>query len=455
MRWPTAASISCAGARRRLLACCLSLAACRPVATPPPPAVDPTLRHDLELSAVQAEYLQRLAAAADAHPDDAALHKASGLAHMRFALSGVLSLQARAERDLEIALRLEPGDRELARALGRFYNMRAVERDGSKATAQIEAYRAYLGDVEVARMSSEQFVAYAFSRLGQLLELRNRGRMLAAYGVVRQLEAELRARTEADPNDLELWAVAGNFAFFFAGNIPTGKRERVRAAIGYFTRLRERWNELRPGARDPEHCPNTYENFMFELAEGHLALGELEHARPIYRELAVPHEPVTRPKQQIAFVAAERLRNLERYAGKMELMPPWPSDVGNCVVCHAYTSEVPLTTLYTLAPLTLDDMGPATARKPVPTVDAVPDAVREVIARACGRCHAEGGIADPFARLQGDAALLLHSAAIGRRVAAGEMPPDQPLDPADAAVILGWLGRAPKNGVPSPSEGSP
>lgn len=438
-----------------MLALLLSLGACRPTPKPPAPAVDTALRHDLALSEVQAAYLQRLAAAADAHPDDAALHKASGLAHMRFALSGVLSLQARAERDLELALRLDPSDRELARALGRFYNMRAVERDGSKATAQIEAYRAYLGDVEVARMSSEQFVAYAFSRLGQLLELRNRGRMLAAYGVVRQLEAELRQRTEADPDDLELWAVAGNFAFFFAGNIPTGKRERVREAIRYFTRLRERWGELRAGARDPEHCPNTYENFMFELAEGHVALGELEAARPIYRELAQPREPITRPKQQIAFVSAERLRNLEGYAGKMELMPPWPSDVGNCVVCHGYTSEVPLTTLYTLTPITLDDMGPAMARKPVPTVASVPDAVREVIARACAPCHLEGGVADPFARLQGDASLLLHSAAIGRRVAAGEMPPDRPLDPADAAVILGWLGRVPKNDVPAAAEGSP
>lgn len=406
-------------------------------------APDPSLRRDLALTPAQAEYLAKLAANADAHPDDAQARKASGLAHMRFALSGVLSLRERAELDLEAALRLDRDDRELARALGRFYNMRAVERDGSKAAAQIEAYRAYLGEVAVGEMRSEQFVAYAFSQLGHILELRNRGRLLAAYGVVKQLEDQLRERTTRAPDDIELLAVAGNFSFFFAGNIPSGKKQRVRDAVNYFTQLRARWSQLREGARDPEQCPNTYENFMFELAEGHVTLGELDRARPIYEELTQLREPITRPKQQIAFVAAERLRNLDYYDGKLELMPPWPSDLGNCVVCHAYTSEVPLTTLYSREPLTLDDM-PRVESKPIPSTARVPDEVRAILGEHCSRCHGDDGAAESFANFDSDAAALLHSAAIGRRVAAGEMPPDQPLPPGIGEVLTRWAaGEAP------------
>ncbi len=99
---------------------------------------------------------------------------------------------------------------------------------------------------------------------------------------------------------------------------------------------------------------------MFELAEGYTVLGRLEAASAVYSELATPRRPLTRPREQIAFVSQERLRNLDRYAGEMRLMPPWPSDVGNCVVCHAYTSDVPMTTLFSIEPLTLDDIPRAT-----------------------------------------------------------------------------------------------
>ncbi len=402
------------------------------------------MRRDLELTAEQAAYLGELAATADAAPDDADARKASGIAHMQFTLSGVLSLRDRAERDLEAALRLRPNDRELGRALGRFYNLRAVDGDGSRANAQIEAYRAYLGSLTVDQMSSEEFVGYAFSQLGHILALREAGRMLGALSAVRNLEDHLRARTAADADDIELWAVAGNFAFFFAGNIPTGKRERVQEAVRYFTRLRERWDELRAGARDPVQCPNTYENFMFELAEGHVTLGQLESARPIYRTLTEVSEPVTRAKQQIAYVAAERLRNLERYSGKFELMPPWPSDVGNCVVCHAYTGDVPLTTLYSLEPITLDDMPAGTANKPVgghagvPVSSenaVVPAEVRAVVDRVCLACHVGG--AGPIG-LAGGAALARHRAAIGRVIAAGTMPPKTPLPEGEREILLRW-----------------
>ena len=79
---------------------------------------------------------------------------------------------------------------------------------------------------------------------------------------------------------------------------------------------------------------------MFELAEGHTALRELDQAREIYEELATPRPPDNPARSQVAAVSRERLRDLEAYAGDLRLMPPWPSDVANCVVCHASDAPV-------------------------------------------------------------------------------------------------------------------
>ncbi|MCR9166219.1 MAG: hypothetical protein ACE37F_31970 [Nannocystaceae bacterium] len=339
---------------RRLVLLAL-LAACRPEPVPIQAAPTP-YRRDLELTPAQARTLGGLAAEADANPGDVDALRRSGLAHMRFTLSGVLPLRDRAERDLEAAFALDPSDEDLTRALGRFYNLRAVGGDDSKAQMQVKVYAAHLGDTPVEQMTTAQFVAYSFSRLGAILSDRNRGQLVGALSKIKALEQELREATVRRPDDVELRALAGNFAFFFAGNVPFGKRDRVEAAVEYFEVVRARWDELRAGARDPGHCPNTYENFMFELAEGYTALDRVASAKEIYGELTVIRPPRTRAKEQVAFVSAERLRNLERYAGDMDLMPPWPSDVGNCVVCHSYDADVPMTSLHAVEPITLGDI---------------------------------------------------------------------------------------------------
>ncbi|MEM6293269.1 MAG: hypothetical protein AAGA54_18500 [Myxococcota bacterium] len=340
---------------RRALAFAFVLAGCRP--EPVPIEAPPTpLRRDLELTPAQTEALAALAEAADANPNDARALKRSGLAHMQFTLSGVLSLRDRAEADLEAAFALTPDDKQLTRSLGRFYNLRAVGGDDSKAQMQVEVYAAHLGDLSVDAMRTDQFVAYSFAQLGAILSARNRGQLVGALSAIRDLEATLAERVQREPDDVELAALAGNFAFFFAGNIPFGKQARVEAAVAYFGRVRSQWDAMRRGAKDPRECPNTYENFMFELAEGYTVLERLDEARPIYEELQTIRPPRTRAKEQVAYVAAERLRNLDDYAGEMKLMPPWPSDIGNCVVCHAYTSDVPLTSLYAVEPIVLDDI---------------------------------------------------------------------------------------------------
>jgi hypothetical protein len=397
------------------------------------------LRRDQALTEAQAEYLARLAARADADPGDYEALKASGMAHMRFTLSGVLSLQPRAERDLEAAFALDRGDPQLSRSLGRFYNMRAVAGDDSKAAMQVEVYDALLGDARPADMDSRAFVAWSFRALGEVLSHKNRGRLMKALSTVKELEAELEARTAAYPDDIEMFALAGNFAFFFAGNLPFGKKERIEAAVGYFETLHERWDDMRPGARDPDHCPNTYENFMFELAEGWTVLGRTTEAEAMYRELAEPRPPVTRAKEQIAYVSAERLRNLSQYVGRMDLMPPWPSDVGNCVVCHSWTSDIPLDTLHSVEPITLDAIPSRAVPKPVITATHVPPPAREIVDARCVPCHRRGGEAESFADFTSDEGVIAAGRSIVRRVDAGEMPPSGPLSDEEAAALRDWL----------------
>ncbi len=407
---------------------------------PSPPRPPPTaLRRDLELTPKQESWLASLAREADAHPHDFAKRKASGMAHMRFTLSGVLSLRDRAELDLEAAFAIDPHDEQLTRSLGRFYNLRAVAGDDSKATKQVEVYRALLGDAPPERLDTRRFVAWSFSQLGVILSHRNRGAMLKAYGAVKDLERALEQRAKANPDDIELWALAGNFAFFFAGNVPFGRADRVEAAVAYFTHVREHWDALRSGARDPDDCPNTRENFMFELAEGHLALGHVEEAKTIYAELEAIRPPRTRAKEQIAFVAAERRRNAEHYAGDLDLMPPWPSDVGNCVVCHAYTADVPLTSLRSRDPIVLDDIPTSAVPKPVAPLGPVPADVREIVDRRCTPCHFRGGEAQPLADFGTDEGLLARARAVVRRVEAEEMPPDAPLPEDERRVLAAWL----------------
>jgi hypothetical protein len=414
-------------------------------------------RRDLDLSAEQETHLAELAAAADARPDDVAALRASGLAHMELTLAGVLRLRDRAEHDLEAAFALDPTDPELNRSLGRFYNLRAVAGDYSKADMQVEVYAALLGEREPMRMDDGSFVAYSFFMLGQILADKNRGNNLKALRKVGELEAQLAERVRRQPDNVEFRALAGNFAFFFAGNIPLERERRVHEAVAYFEVVRDRWDELRPGAKHPTHCPNTRENFMFELAEGLMVLERGADARPIYEELTQITAPRTRAKELIAHVASERLRNFDDYLGEMRLMPPWPSDVGNCVVCHAWTSDVGLESLYAVELISLADVPSQAEFRPMPIMVAaeraeteqprpsiagrerLPDAVAELIESECGPCHFASGEVVDVLDLSDATTIVRQASNIAARVNAGEMPPDGGLDDQQRALLRAWV----------------
>jgi hypothetical protein len=288
--------------------------------------------------------------------------------------------------------------------------------------------------------------------LGQILSDKSHGNKIKALRKVTDLEALLEARVQAQPDNIELRALAGNFAFFFAGNIPLERERRVQDAVAYFEVLRARWDQLRPGAKDPTHCPNTWENFMFELAEGYMVLERGAEAREIYAELSVIREPRTRAKELIAHVAAERLRNFEAYVGELRLMPPWPSDVSNCVVCHAWTSDVSLASLYTVEALQLSDVPSQAQYKPIvgllnmidgtPGVivgrERLPDDLAALLERECSPCHFEAGEVADLLDLSTVEAIERSAGLIEQRVSAGEMPPERGLDEHGRAVVRAW-----------------
>lgn len=407
---------------------------CRPS---PSSASGPEARRELNVGtsalapwqqAAIARARQQVAAA----PGDGAARVELGMALMEATLAGALHYQTQAELHLERAFELRPGDAELQRALGRFYNLRAVEYDFSKAERQSRVYDALLGGLEPGEMSVSQFVAHSFRRLAEIIHAADRGRMFTALLALRELEAELAAKNEQHADDIELAALAGNFELFFAGFVPVGRVARIRRGIAYFTKVRERWDEMRPGIRASPHCPNTRENFMFELAEAHLALGERAAASELYAEMACSSPPATRGKALIAEAAKYRLAHLDEYAHDLELMPPWPSDGGNCIVCHAWTGDVPLSSFH--AHGTIDFAAavdgrswsarpaPMLTRNPRPEMKLAPE-LRASLDRHCAPCHLRGGEAVATLDLANPMIVRQHANVLLESMQAGRMPP--------------------------------
>ncbi len=325
------------------------------------------------LSDEAAARLSTLRRAVAERPDDPQALRDLGIFAMWRTLEGHRALQTEAEEALIAALAADPTDKTVARMLGRFFNMRAVEGDVSRAEAQVWAYEIYLGEAagDPMALTMRGFTAWCFAQMGRALVLAKKRRLVRALRTVRRLEKTLERRAAAEPANVELHALAGNFAFFFAGNLPAGKRRRIERAVTHFEYVREHWDRMRAGAKDPRHCPNTYENFMFELAEGHLALGHSDRARAIYTSLATVRPPVTPVKRQIAAASRARIEHLDALAGDLALMPPWPSDGDNCVVCHAPAAQVGFRTFHGPRPALLSEGG----RRPRPEVGA-PAAVR-------------------------------------------------------------------------------
>ncbi len=269
-----------------------------------------------------------------------------GLTYMYISLSGYTSFQEKAEYYLEEAFEINPDNKTISRVLGRFYNMRTLDLDFSKAEKQVEVYSAFLGDKKVGELNDSEFVGWTFFQMARAINFSEHNKMFKALSTVSDLEKNIRLRVRDNPDNVEFHALGGNFALFLAGNIPLGKNRRVREGIKYFEYVRENWENMRPGASNTVLCPNTYENFMFELGDAYLFNREKDKAIDVFTELSEIKEVVTRSKEIIAAMSRERIENVDFYSGKRGLIPPWPSDRGNCIVCHSYTVDIPMESLY-------------------------------------------------------------------------------------------------------------
>ena len=294
----------------------------------------------------QRELFQELEAQYAAAPDDFDVVYDAGMNYMWLTLSGNLSFQEKAEFYLVKAFELDPGHKDLSRSLGRFYNMRMVELDFSKADKQVEVYTAFLEGKPVEELDDSEFVAWSFYQMARAIRFNEEGHPFKALRSIKDLETNIRDRVEKQPENVEFRALGGNFALFLAGNVPSKQRRRVREGIAYFEFVRDNWEDMRPGAGNTFLCPNTYQNFMFELADAYLVDRQVDEAREIFSELSEVTGTVTRPKEIMAALSMERTVNAEWYRGNKKLMPPWPSDVGNCVVCHSYDTDFPMDSLF-------------------------------------------------------------------------------------------------------------
>ncbi len=188
---------------------------------------------------------------------------------------------------------------------------------------------------------------------------------------------------------------------------------------------------------------------MFELAEGLTILKEKNSASKIYQELSeIP--PETMAKQQIAEVSRERLQHLDQYLGNMKLMPPWPSEAGNCVICHAKKAEVSIHTLYTKEsfvtappkefpkhPKSNFDAKKCTSKEP--SQAPIPEGLNDFLHNHCSPCHFPGGRMHDLIPLDDSALVRGCSEEILETVDEDVMPPQVPLIGSEKQRLMSWI----------------
>ncbi|TPV96727.1 MAG: hypothetical protein B7733_03225 [Myxococcales bacterium FL481] len=290
---------------------------------------------------------------AERRPSDARAQFVAGMAHVRAALRGYVQARDPAEFYLERAFRLDADAFPSARVLGRFTNMRSSVFDTSKVPLQVELYRsmASTDGRHPQDLMMPAFHVHGFLAADLALHDLAQGRAVSAWRRVRRLERELEARTQAYPDEIDTFSMAGTFASTFAAALPLGKRKRARQAAEYFEVQQSHWDELSPPARNTGWAPNTRVVFALTQAELWLASGEVTQARRAYDRVLTVAAPSTRIRAQLRRVARHRQTHLQRYAGKTQLLPPWPHGTISCVACHAEETTLPTDTLYVEAEL--------------------------------------------------------------------------------------------------------
>lgn len=247
-------------------------------------------------------------------------------------LDGDLSLTEPARAALVGAWQREPD--VIAPVLGRYLNLYATTLELDHVGLQVTVYEGYRDRLEAAP-SSLRFAANGHHASARALQALGEDHPGLALARVHQLERRMARHLRRHPGDIDAAAMAGNFEVNFAGALPWGKRARAKRGAAYLETVYRQFGALSPGSRDLAVAPGVRVVFAFYLAECQLALGDTQRAAEIYEELDELDGPRTGPRKDLERVAAHRLEHLDDYAGRLELLPPWPSGVSSCVACHA------------------------------------------------------------------------------------------------------------------------
>lgn len=273
--------------------------------------------------------------------DDPRTVRALELTHR--VLDGDLSLAEPARAALVDAWQREP--EAIAPVLGRYLNLYATTLELDHVGVQVDVYEEYRGRLAAAP-PSVRIAAEGHHASARALEALGDEHPGVALGRVQRLERRMARYLRRHPDDIDVAAMAGNFEVNFAGALPWRKRARASAGADYLERVYEQFESLSPGSRDLEVAPGVRIVFAFYLAECQLALGRTERAAQLYGALADLEGPRTGPREDLELVATHRLEHLEDYAGRMDLLPPWPSGVSSCVACHAEEGRLVARDLY-------------------------------------------------------------------------------------------------------------
>lgn len=148
----------------------------------------------------------------------------------------------------------------------------------------------------------------------------------------------MERRLAAEPDNVDLHAMLGNYAQQIAGLTPVGRGRRIELALDHLAPVVGRWDALSPEAQGlGDGVPGVRTVFTYWLAELSLATGRVEQAHTLYRQVeALAEDPDATPAMHALAQAGAARRALPQVPPLEVLVPLWPAGYDSCIACHAH-----------------------------------------------------------------------------------------------------------------------
>lgn len=247
---------------------------------------------------------------------------------------------------LEHACVAGPCSEHLRRKLARVLNLPLTEGRFDHVPRQHALYASLVaGTPSTEPLSLDAFVDRCFLSATEAALAYSEGHPLRALVQLRGLERAMAGRLDR-LDEVDVHAMAGNYAHNIAGMVAPGRRRRVRTAIEHLDQVQRRWQEMSPAAQGLEYdVPGTRAVFAIWLAqltvadpgEHHLESERLIEAERIARATQTP------ATLKLAEMAALQRARFEAGEEVDVTLPPWPRGHASCVACHSHTATLPET----------------------------------------------------------------------------------------------------------------